>query len=108
MSIFAPAGAVPSNLTVPATVATVAGSTGAAVGAAAGAAAGCSAVSSFLPPHPARRTNPHATGIPRIVTQVFVFILCPLPENGNLTENPIRSEERRVGKECRCTEWRYP
>src|SRR5438874_10770135 len=33
----------------------VAGSTGAAVGAAAGAAAGCSAVSSFLPPHPARR-----------------------------------------------------
>src|SRR5207302_1316121 len=53
------------------------------------AAAGCAAVSSFLPPHPARRTNPHATGIPRIVTQVFVFILCPLPENGNLTENPI-------------------
>src|SRR5215470_1906897 len=85
MSILTALGASPSNLTVPLTLATVAGSIGVAAGAAAGAAAGCSAVSSFLP-HPERRTSPHIAGRPRIFIQVFIFIFCSLLRIRNLKE----------------------
>src|SRR5713226_7185674 len=75
MSIVAALGAVPSNFTVPLTVAAVAGSIGVAAGAAAlGVAVGCSSVDSFFP-HPARRMSPQRVGKARIVFQVFFFML---------------------------------
>src|SRR5215469_11345965 len=103
MSILTALGASPSNLTVPLTLATVAGSIGVAAGAAAGVAAGCSAVSSFLP-HPASKTSPHIAGRPRIFIQVFVFIFSLSPQNWSLKENlftgPVTSVPSRA-----CAGW---
>src|SRR5208283_2059828 len=76
MSIFCALGAVPSNLTVPLMVATVAGSMG--------VAAGCSAVgpaagdSSFLL-HAASTINPHRTSMLIIIPAqvVLLFMVSP-------------------------------
>src|SRR5947209_7235213 len=76
MSIFAGFGAVPENLTVPLTLAAVAGSIGAAVGPAGGGADGCCSALSFLP-HPARRTIPSKTDRLQIAKVCFFFILFP-------------------------------
>src|ERR1700719_1882453 len=78
MSILAGLGVAPSNLTVPLTLAAVAGSIGVAAGAAAGAA-GCSSAVSFLL-HPASNTTPNKTDTLHVASDLFVFILfLPLP-----------------------------
>src|SRR4029077_14706910 len=75
MSILAALGASPSSLTVPLTLATVAGSMGVA-GAAAGAeAAGVSTGASSFFPHPVSRTNAKSAGIVQTDIRVFVFML---------------------------------
>src|ERR1700676_2826126 len=72
MSILAAFGAAPSNVTVPLTLAAVAGSIGVAAGAAAGlGAAGCSSAVSFLP-HPTHRRRPNKVAT---ATNVLVFML---------------------------------
>src|SRR5215471_4409852 len=75
MSIAAAFGAVPSNFTVPLTVAAVAGSIAvAAAGLAAGAeAAGCSAGVSFLL-HPASNSSKHAAATDKFVIQIVLFM----------------------------------
>src|SRR5579864_266270 len=81
MSIFEAFGAVPSNLTVPLTVAAVAGSMGVAAGAAdsAGALFDCSVFSFLL--HAASVNNTHIASVPTaIVAQpvfLFIFIMSP-------------------------------
>jgi hypothetical protein len=73
MSIFAGFGAAPSNLTVPLTVATVAGSIGVAAGAeAAGASAAGAGASSFLL-HAASTSNAHMPAI----NQMVFFMMSP-------------------------------
>src|SRR5689334_4973062 len=76
MSILVALGAAPSSLTVPLTLAAVAGSIGVAAGAAAGVAAGCSSAVCLLP-QPASRTIPLIVTRLRIVIQIFVFIFLP-------------------------------
>src|SRR5579864_1129804 len=74
MSIFAGFGAVPSNFTVPLTVATVAGSIGVAAGAeAAGVSAPGAGASSFLL-HAASTSSAHMLA----VNQMVVFMMSPL------------------------------
>src|SRR5580704_2389890 len=74
ISILAGFGAVPSNFTVPLTVAVVEGSIGVAAGAPAGlGAAGCSSAVSFLP-HPVNRTTPSETDRLMIASDFLVFI----------------------------------
>src|SRR5580658_10252002 len=76
MSIFDAFGAMPSNLTVPFTVATVAGS----IGVAAGAIAGCSDIvlagcSSFLL-QAVVSNNPHrASTLANMIQLVFLFMM---------------------------------
>src|SRR5271155_83759 len=78
ISIFGSLGAMPSNLTVPFTVATVAGS----IGVAAGAIAGCSAdivlagCSSFLVQAAVSNKQHRASTLTEIIQQlVFLFII---------------------------------
>src|SRR5712692_4975429 len=77
MSILAALGASPSSLTVPLTLAAVAGSIGVA-GAAGAEAVGVAAgsVLSFLP-HPARRTRPKKAAKLQTAIEVFFFIFSP-------------------------------
>src|SRR5580698_3360432 len=79
MSIFAAFGAAPSNLTVPLTVATVAGSIGAAAGAVAAGSAGafedCSVFSFLL--HAARISNAPRAAVPMVIF-LFLFIMSSL------------------------------
>src|SRR5262249_43738993 len=74
MSILAGFGAVPPNLTMPLTLAAVAGSIGVAAGAAAGVAAGCSSAVSFLP-QPARKAIPSRADRLHIASDFLSFIL---------------------------------
>src|SRR5882762_10112614 len=77
MSIFAGFGAVPENLTVPLTLAAVAGSIGAAVGAAGGGADGCCSALSFLPHPVSSATASKADRLPIAIDFfVFIFISC--------------------------------
>src|SRR6266849_2199265 len=76
MSIFAALGAVPSRLTVPLTLAAVAGSIGAAAGADVAAvpgAAGCSSLGFLL--HAVSRTRPTTAHRPRVTNHCFRFII---------------------------------
>src|ERR1700674_3953910 len=80
MSILDALGAVPSNFTVPLTVATVAGSIGVAAGA---EAPGCDillldcSVFSFLL-HAAVASKPHKASVPTSILQpVFLFMMSP-------------------------------
>jgi hypothetical protein len=76
MSILAALGAVPSNFTVPLTLATVAGSMGvAAAGAAACSAALEAGASSFLL-HAASTKSAHNASV-MIVQLVFLFMMSP-------------------------------
>src|SRR5271169_4666198 len=83
MSIFASLGATPSKLTVPLTLATVAGSIGVAAGAGVAAVLGAAACSSegFL--LHAVRTRPTITHRPRATSHCFrFFISYPFPGIG--------------------------
>src|SRR5208282_5036608 len=74
MSIFAALGAAPSKLTVPLTLAAVAGSIGAAAGAAIVlGAADCSSVGFLL--HAVIRTRPTTAHRPRVTNQCLRFII---------------------------------
>src|SRR5690348_16113177 len=78
MSIFAGLGAVPSNLTVPFTVATVAGSMGVAAGAeVSGALLDCSVFSFLL--HAASANNAHNASMltNRVTRSAFLFMMSP-------------------------------
>src|ERR1043166_7115855 len=78
MSIFAGLGAVPSNLTVPFTVATVAGSMGVAAGAeVSGALLDCSVFSFLL--HAASAKNAHNASMltNRVTRSAFLFMMSP-------------------------------
>src|SRR5215470_18449696 len=75
MSIVAAFGAAPSNLTVPLTVAAVAGSIGVAgAEVAAGLVAGCSSGASFLL-QPASKRSEHIAASAKFVIQIVFFIL---------------------------------
>ena len=79
MSILAALGAVPSNFTVPLTVATVAGSIGVAgcAGAAdsVGALLDCSVFSFLL--HAARSSSAQSQQLQSVVQPVFLFMMSP-------------------------------
>src|SRR5579864_2141032 len=77
MSIFEAFGAVPSNLTVPLTVAAVAGSMGVAAGAAdsAGALLDCSVFSFLL--HAASVNNANIASVLTAIVAVFFFMMSP-------------------------------
>src|SRR5262252_4244500 len=80
MSIFAGLGAVPSNFTVPLTVAAVAGSIGVGAGAAdSDAGAGWDSGVSFLL-QPARRRSPRSAQRPRLTKYVLFIISAPFLE----------------------------
>src|SRR6266404_8570676 len=72
MSIFAGLAAVPSRLTVPLTLATVAGSIGADVAVVPGPA-GCSSLGFLL--HAVSRTRPTTAHRPRVTNHCFRFII---------------------------------
>src|SRR6266478_4849227 len=76
MSIFAALGAVPARLTVPLTLAAVAGSIGAAAGADVAVVpgpAGCSSLGFLL--HAVSRTRPTTAHRPRVTNHCFRFII---------------------------------
>src|ERR1700682_1065782 len=74
MSIFAALGAVPARLTVPLTLAAVAGSIGAAAGAAAlPGAADCSSLGFLL--HAVSRTRPISAHRPSVTNDCFRFMI---------------------------------
>src|SRR5882724_502195 len=76
MSIFAALGAVPSRLTVPPTLAAVAGSIGVAAGADVAAVpgpAGCSSLGFLL--HAVSRTRPTTAHRPRVTNDCFRFMM---------------------------------
>src|SRR5579864_6339029 len=85
MSILEAFGAVPSNLTVPLTVAAVAGSMGVAAGAAdsAGALLDCSVFSFLL--HAASVNNTHIASVPTAIVAQPVFLFMMLPFCGEYT-----------------------
>src|SRR5690349_17308576 len=86
MSIVACLGAVPSNFTVPLTVAAVAGSIGVAgaVVAAGLDAAGCSSGVSFLL-HPAGKRSKHSASM-QLVIQFVLFMSCSLLRISEFTQ----------------------
>src|SRR6266446_9056526 len=73
MSIFAALGAVPARLTVPLTLAAVAGSIGAAAGAAAVLGAADSSLGFLL--HAVSRTRPTTAHRPRVSNDCFRFMM---------------------------------
>src|SRR5947209_16160408 len=76
MSIFAALGAVPARLTVPLTLAAVAGSIGAAAGADVAVVpgpAGCSSLGFLL--HAVSRTRPSTAHMPRVTNHCCRFII---------------------------------
>src|SRR5713101_122931 len=75
MSIFAALGAVPSRLTVPLTLAAVAGSIGVAAGAGVAAVPGAADCSSGFLLHAVNRTSPTAAHRPRVTNHGFRFII---------------------------------
>jgi hypothetical protein len=78
ISIFAALGAVPSRLTVPLTLAAVAGSIGVAAGAAPLLGAADSSGFGFLL-HAVNRTRPTTAQRPRVTIHGFLFIIVPAP-----------------------------
>src|SRR5690242_3785192 len=87
MSIVAGLGAVPSNFTVPMTVAAVAGSIGVAgaVVAAGLDAAGCSSGVSFLL-HAADKRSKHSAASMQLVIQIVLFMWCSLLRISEFTQ----------------------
>src|SRR5208282_4270135 len=75
MSIFAALGAVPAKLTVPLTLAAVAGSIGVAAGAGAAAVLGAAVCSSGFLLHAVSRTRPTTAHRPRVIKHSFRFMI---------------------------------
>src|ERR1700687_4484099 len=76
MSIFAALGAVPARLTVPLTLAAVAGSIGVAVGAGAAAVLGAADCSSGFLLHAVSKTRPMTAHTPSRTNDCFRFMIC--------------------------------
>src|SRR5215467_5912084 len=106
MSIFAAFGAVPSRLTVPLTLAAVAGSIGVAAGAGVAAVPGAADCSSGFLLHAVNRTSPTAAHRPRVTIHGFRFIIslhlswnfgfCPILPRAARRRGPLAHDVRRI------------